>query len=365
MSAFNDGVNWIVKDGHAIADKAGISTKQSFGDCQLHLEFMSPPEDKGQGQGRGNSGIFLMGKYEVQILDSYNNDTYYDGQAAAIYKQSPPLVNASRPPGQWQTYDILFRAPKFDQNGTLEMPAALTVLHNGLVVQNHFDLKGDTPWSRPPAYEPHEDKLPLQIQFHGDPVRFRNIWIRELGQRPRHQGGAPGVEPESKNSAVVKPDSELLWAKGAPGAKGEQEADKPTLDVYLPEKTDSKKTAVIVFPGGSYQMLAKGHEGREIAEWLNSLGIAAFVCDYRHQGKGYGHPAPLQDAQRAVRLVRANAERFQIDPDRVGVLGFSAGGHLASSAATQFNSGDSTATDPIEQVSCRPDFAILGYPVIA
>ena len=180
LSPFNDGDKWIIKDGYAISAKTSISTKQSFGDCQLHLEWASPEKVEGYSQGRGNSGCYLMGKYEVQILDSWDNDTYYDGQAAGIYKQSPPLVNACRKPGEWQTYDIIFKAPRFDDKGQLVSPACLTVLHNGVLVQNHFELKGGTFWHRPPEYIAHAAKLPLQLQFHGNPVRFRNIWIREL-----------------------------------------------------------------------------------------------------------------------------------------------------------------------------------------
>src|SRR5262249_36597871 len=130
--------------------------------------------------GRGNNGIGLMGaRYEVQVLDSFNNKTYFDGQCAAIYKQRPPLVNASRGPGEWQTYDIVFLAPRFKDN-KLERPGYVTVIHNGILVQNHVELKGDTPYDRAPAYTPHPDKLPLVLMYHGNPVRFRNIWVREI-----------------------------------------------------------------------------------------------------------------------------------------------------------------------------------------
>jgi hypothetical protein len=178
---FNGGEGWTVSDGVAtIGGRGGIESKRTFGSCQLHLEWASPSEVKGTGQGRGNSGVYLMGKYEVQILDSYDNTTYFDGQAASIYKQSPPLVNASRKPGEWQTYDIIFAAPKFADDGSVTSPATVTVLHNGVVVQNHFQLEGGTFFERPPSYTKHPPKLPLSIQNHGNPVRFRNIWIREL-----------------------------------------------------------------------------------------------------------------------------------------------------------------------------------------
>lgn len=180
MSKFNGGEKWKVSDGVATVHGGGVSSKQGFGSCQLHVEWAAPAEVKGSGQGRGNSGIYLQGRYEVQILDSYENKTYFDGQAGSIYKQWPPLVNACRKPGEWQTYDIIFDAPKFDANGKLSKPGHVTVLHNGVLIQNHAELIGSTAWDRPPAYEAHADKLPLTIQDHGNPVRFRNIWIREL-----------------------------------------------------------------------------------------------------------------------------------------------------------------------------------------
>ena len=180
MSKWKGGENWIVKDGYAISAKNGINSKDSYGDCQLHLEFASPEAVRGSGQGRGNSGVYLMEKYEVQILDSYENKTYFDGQCASLYKQKPPLVNACRKPGEWQTYDILFEAPRFEKDGKVARPGYVTVLQNGIVVQNHTALMGGTFYDRPPAYELHADRAPMHLQFHGDPVRFRNIWVREM-----------------------------------------------------------------------------------------------------------------------------------------------------------------------------------------
>ena len=182
LDAWNgDTGKWKIQDGYGIAGSA-ISTKQPFGDCQLHIEFRCPEsEAKDQGQGRGNNGIGFMGaKYEVQVLASHSSTTYPDGQATAVYKQHPPLVNASLPIGTWQTYDILFKAPKFNEDGSLNAPANVTVFHNGVVTQWNFELKGDTPYARPPAYTKHPEKLPLTLMFHGDPVEFRNIWMRDL-----------------------------------------------------------------------------------------------------------------------------------------------------------------------------------------
>lgn len=173
---------WKVEGGsmEVVKGAGDIRTEQGFGDCQLHVEWMTPSPASGEGQHRGNSGVFLMGQYEVQVLDSYTNKTYPDGQAAALYGQFPPLVNASRPPGQWQTYDIVFRAPRFDAQGKLLRPALITVLHNGVLVHDNRELTGPTAHKSRPPYTAHADKLPLALQDHGDPVRYRNIWIREL-----------------------------------------------------------------------------------------------------------------------------------------------------------------------------------------
>ena len=162
MSKWNGADNWKVNDGIVIAGPGQVTSKDVFGDCQVHIEWTSDAKAEGTGQGRSNSGVFLMGKYEVQVLDSYDNETYYDGQCGAIYKQSPPLVNVCRKPGEWQTYDIIWKAPRFE-DGKLVSPAFITVLHNGVVVQNHFQLEGDTPYNRPPAYEPHPDKGPIAL----------------------------------------------------------------------------------------------------------------------------------------------------------------------------------------------------------
>lgn len=176
---------WKVVDGALESvKKAGyIQTKQSFGSCQLHIEWAAPATVQGDGQGRGNSGVFLMNNYEVQVLDSFENPTYADGQAGAIYGRSKPLVNVCRKPGEWQSYDIIFHRPLFDEAGKVTRRATFTVLHNGVLIQDHTVLSGGTGWMGPHAvseYKAHPDKLPFALQDHGNPVRFRNIWIREL-----------------------------------------------------------------------------------------------------------------------------------------------------------------------------------------
>jgi len=166
-------------------------------------------------------------------------------------------------------------------------------------------------------------------------------------------------------ASAAEPETVLLWPNGAPDAKGDADNDKPSLTIYLPEKQDPVHAAVIVCPGGGYSHLAMGHEGEDVAKWLNSLGITAFVLKYRHGGNGYRHPVPLEDAQRAIRYVRAGAEKWNIDPAKIGILGFSAGGHLASTAGTHFDRGNPQAGDAIDRVSCRPDFLVLCYAVIS
>ncbi len=177
----SSAAKWEISEG-AMTVKPGTGdmiTKRNFSDFQLHLEFATPEIVKGEGQGRGNSGIFLQNRYEVQVLDCYQNRTYSNGQTGAIYKQSIPLVNACRKPGAWQTYEILYTAPRFNQDGILLTPAYVTVLHNGILIQNHVAVKGTTEYIGLPKNEAH-GKGPLKLQDHGDLVRYRNIWVREL-----------------------------------------------------------------------------------------------------------------------------------------------------------------------------------------
>ncbi|MEL6895562.1 MAG: DUF1080 domain-containing protein, partial [Planctomycetota bacterium] len=191
LSQWKNADNWSVKDGAMVVGKGVVETKEEFGDCQLHIEWSAPTPPKGNSQGRGNSGVFLMGRYEIQVLDSYDNETYYDGQAGAIYKQTPPQVNAMRPPGEWNTYDIFWTAPRFNEDKTLQSPATITAIHNGVLILNHFVLAGDTPYTRPPKYIAHKPTGPIRLQDHGNPVRFRNIWVRPLKPAVGEQVKAP------------------------------------------------------------------------------------------------------------------------------------------------------------------------------
>ncbi len=185
LSAWSSGgkePRWGVVDGtmEARPGSGDISTRDSFGDIQLHLEFRTPPEVKGNSQGRGNSGVFLMERYEIQVLDSYQNPTYPDGQCAAFYGQWPPLVNACRGPGQWQSYDIIFKAPRFSADGSLLAAARATVIHNGVMVHHDREFLGPTSHRRKPSYSKHAPLGKIKLQDHGNPIRYRNIWLRNL-----------------------------------------------------------------------------------------------------------------------------------------------------------------------------------------
>ncbi len=188
----SDSINWMNKNGKlfnwnandsclTVVPFAGdLTTKQGFGDCQLHIEWKTPAVVLGEGQGRGNSGVFFMGRYELQVLDSYNNITYSNGQAGSIYKQHMPMVNVCRPPGEWQVYDVVFISPQFYNDGNLKSPARITVFQNGVLIQNNVDLWGAMQFIGVPKYEKHAAKEPLLLQDHHNPVSFRNIWVREL-----------------------------------------------------------------------------------------------------------------------------------------------------------------------------------------
>lgn len=187
LSRFRDDkggpARWKVENGYieVMPGTGSLVSADNFGDVQLHIEWAAPAKVEGESQERGNSGVFFGGgRYEVQVLDSYNNVTYPDGQAGAIYGQYPPLVNASRPPGEWQTYDIVFRGPRFEPNGKLIRPARITVLHNNILVQDNVELTGPTAHQRRPPYQAHAPELPISLQDHSNPVRYRNIWVRKL-----------------------------------------------------------------------------------------------------------------------------------------------------------------------------------------
>ncbi len=212
---------WIVRKGYVeVRPGAGtISTVDSFGDMQLHIEWAAPLPAKGRGQDRGNSGVFLMGRYELQVLDSWNNDTYSDGQAGAMYGQHPPLFNASLPPGEWQRYDVFFRRPRFDGQGALLAPARVTVLHNGVPVQNNVELYGPTSWLTRMPYAAHPDRLPLGLQDHSFPVRYRNIWVRPLPEDDAPPAPRPVQPVPDTEAAALAGNYGTGWGKASVAAR--------------------------------------------------------------------------------------------------------------------------------------------------
>jgi hypothetical protein len=184
----SSAAKWILRPAGRYVEVApgtgSLVSRKSFGDVQLHIEWRTPLPVEGKDQDRGNSGVYLMSLYEVQVLDSYGNDTYPDGMAGSLFGQSPPLANAARPPGEWQTYDIVFRRPRFRADSSLERPARMTVFWNGVLVQDNFEMVGQTVFGRRATYSRHADKLPISLQDHSHPVRYRNIWVRELPELP-------------------------------------------------------------------------------------------------------------------------------------------------------------------------------------
>lgn len=216
LSAWEGADTWTVENGEAVVGNGMIKTKESFGDCQLHIEWSAPKPAKGKGQNRGNSGVFFMDFYEIQVLDSYEADTYHDGQAGAIYKQTPPMVNAMRPPGEWNVYDIAWTAPRFKDDGSLESPAYITAFHNGVLIQNHFELAGGTFWYEPPSYTKHDAKMPISLQDHGHPVHYRNIWVREI---------APIKGTQAKKPSYIDHDTKKTWNADEEPPKGEDAAE--------------------------------------------------------------------------------------------------------------------------------------------
>jgi len=204
---------WIMKPGcmECVQGSGYVRTLRNFGDCQLHIEWATPSPAHGEGQGRGNSGVFFgLDRYEVQVLDSFESKTYADGSAGAIYGQYPPLVNASRPPGEWQFYDIIYTAPRFDDSDDLRSPARLTVFHNGVLIQNNVELTGPTSWLERAPYHAHPPKQPISLQDHGNPVRFRNIWVRELGKPGKKEFTLPAALLESYKGSYQREPNDFI-----------------------------------------------------------------------------------------------------------------------------------------------------------
>jgi len=277
---------WKISDGamEPVRNSGDIQTRQDFGDCQLHVEWATPVKVQGDGQGRGNSGVFLMDRYEVQVMDSYQNDTYADGQAASIYGQNPPYVNACRGPGEWQSYDIIFRRPIF-KDGQLAQPGTVTVLHNGVLVQDNWVIEGPTSHMGRTKPEPHGDKGPVKFQDHGNPVRYRNVWIRELA--PRNPDGTVG--PDASREAVAAKRKEIAKGIRKDAQKQMDAGEKlPALNTLMESlQYDKDETAVKSIESlfGGYldelKKLEKAAVQDRKGEILSVLGGFKFLARHR------------------------------------------------------------------------------------
>jgi hypothetical protein len=237
---------WIARDGYMECVKGSgyVRTLQNFGDCQLHVEWAAPVPAHGEGQGRGNSGVFFgLDRYEIQVLDSFESKTYADGSAGSVYGQYPPLVNASRRPGEWQNYDIIYTAPRFDEAGKVLSRARVTVFLNGVLIQNNVELTGPTSWLERAPYSPHPEKQPISLQDHGNPVRFRNIWVRELG-KPGKKEFTPAVALLESYTGVYGSDNKFEITREGNQLMANLQGIRFVLFAESPKKFFAKTTDV-------------------------------------------------------------------------------------------------------------------------
>ncbi len=240
-SGQDEACKWKIVEGGAleVVPKTGeIHTKDSFGDCQLHLEFATPAKVEGSSQGRGNSGVFLMGMHEVQVLDCFENETYADGQCSSVYGENPPLVNACRKPGEWQTYDIVFHQPIWDGE-TLKRPGTVTVIHNGVLTQDHWEFEGLSTHCQRKPLKPYASKLPLRLQDHGNPMRFRNIWIREIPSRYANTTHGGPAANEADVTALRQKTAAKLFEAANPADPSKVAALHRLLEVIGYDKADA------------------------------------------------------------------------------------------------------------------------------
>jgi len=276
---------WILNDGamECVRGSGYIQTKQTFGDCQLHVEWATPVKVEGNSQGRGNSGVFLMGQHEVQVLDNFNNVTYPDGQAASVYAENPPLVNACRAPGEWQTYDIIFHQPVWEGD-VMKFPGSVTVLHNGVLVQDHWELEGlSTHCQRKPVTK-YGEKGPLRFQDHGNPVRFRNVWIREIPSRYANTThGGPNVKEEDV-MALRRETAAKLFAAIDLNSGNKTDLLRKTLEVISYDK-DAKYMQHVEALGQAFMTKIANHDKAKIEELKGEIMGVRNDCNVLIRGK--------------------------------------------------------------------------------
>jgi hypothetical protein len=265
-SSGGEDAKWKIVDGamESVPNSGYVVSRDEFGDCQIHVEFATPKTVKGNGQGRGNSGVFPMGEFEVQVLDSFENSTYVDGSAGSIYGQYPPLVNASRKPGEWQSYDIIFRRPRFDKDGKLTHAARMTVLHNGVLIQDSVEAYGPTSWIRYREYDVVKGKTtgPLSLQDHGNPVRYRNIWVRPL------------AESSPKPAQAYDPVTVSI----------DDEAAKKLVGKYGPNQVKQENGKLFFYFMGNTPLEMIPHSNTEFG-FVETAGVVTFEVDDNGNGK--------------------------------------------------------------------------------
>lgn len=307
---------WKLVNGtlESVARAGYIRTKQSFGDCQLHIEWASPTKVEGRGQGRGNSGVFLMGNYEIQVLDSYETDpakpglnpNYADGQASSVYAENPPMVNACRKPGEWQTYDIVFHQPVWEGN-VMKHPGSVTVFHNGVLTQDHWEMEGLTTHCRRRPLAPHAKKLPLKLQDHGNPVHFRNIWIREIPSRYANTTHGGPAACEKDVMALRHATAEKLLAKVNTKSEDRVGTLHGLLEVMSYEKSDKVMGIVQPIVAAYLDDLAKCDEQKIVARRGEIISLRN-ACNVLYRNKVVGDECKLRNGLQAL-ISKYNLEK--------------------------------------------------------
>jgi hypothetical protein len=294
-SGKDEPCKWKIVEGGAleVVPKTGeVYTKDAFGDCQLHLEFATPAKVEGNSQGRGNSGVFLMGMHEVQVLDCFENDTYPDGQCSSVYAENPPLVNACRKPGEWQTYDIIFHQPIWDGDA-VKHPGTVTVIHNGVVTQDHWEFEGLSTHCQRRPLKPYANKQPLRLQDHGNPMRFRNIWIREIPSRYANTTHGGPAASESDVTALRQKTAAKLFEAANPGDANKVAALHRLLEVVSYDASEAYMKPTLALSEAYLKELASADKQKLQDLKGDILGLRK-ACDVLTRNKVVPESFPLK-----------------------------------------------------------------------